>query len=124
MTVFGLPILSLIVFFPLVGVGLLFFVDRRAEGLAKWIALLVSGVTFMFSLPLFWRFQPAQAGFQFVEQVPWIRAIICRCATARLKASCVAAQRSPQGRLLEFVARAANPGKCICPWMSLLWRMC
>ena len=73
MTVFGIPILTVIVFFPLAGVALLLFVDRGAEGLAKWITLLVSGVTFLFSLPLFWLFQPAQAGFQFVEQVPWIR---------------------------------------------------
>ena len=73
MTVFGIPILTMIVFFPLAGVALLLFVDRGAAELAKWITLIVSGVTFLFSLPLYWLFRPAQPGFQFVEQVSWIR---------------------------------------------------
>ena len=74
MTLFGLPILSLIVFFPLAGVALLFFVDRRAEGIAKWIALITSAATFLISLPLFWRFDLTEAGFQFVERHDWITA--------------------------------------------------
>lgn len=72
MTILGIPILTLIVFAPLAGVALLLFVDRSAESLAKWITLLVSGITFLFSLPLYWLFDETQAGFQFVEKVPWI----------------------------------------------------
>jgi NADH-quinone oxidoreductase subunit M len=74
MTFLGLPLLSLIVFLPLVGVVLLFLVDRRSAELAKWIALGTSGVTFLVSLALLWGFDPQAAGFQFVEQVAWIPA--------------------------------------------------
>ncbi|MDH5752427.1 MAG: NADH-quinone oxidoreductase subunit M, partial [Deltaproteobacteria bacterium] len=56
MTIFGVPILTLIVFLPLVGVALLFFVDKQAGGLAKMITLVVSGATFLVSLPLYWAF--------------------------------------------------------------------
>ena len=62
MTIQGIPILTLIVFFPLAGVALLLFVDRGAGEISKWIALIVSGLTFVFSLPLYWLFQPAQPG--------------------------------------------------------------
>lgn len=72
MTILGFPILSLIIFFPLLGVALLLFVDRQAAGLAKWITLLTSAATFLISLPLYWEFVPAQPGFQFVEQHAWI----------------------------------------------------
>ena len=72
MTIAGIPILSLIIFFPLAGVGLLLFVDRAAEGLVKWITLVVSGATFLISLALYWGFESGEAGFQFVERVPWI----------------------------------------------------
>ena len=72
MTILGLPILTLVVFFPLVGVLLLMFVDRKAGELAKWITLAVSAATFLLSLPLFFAFDAGTTGFQFVERVPWI----------------------------------------------------
>ncbi len=72
MTVLGIPILTLIVLFPLAGVALLMFVDRKADGLAKWIALVVSAATFLISLPLYWAFDGEITAFQFVERVPWI----------------------------------------------------
>jgi NADH-quinone oxidoreductase subunit M len=74
MTILGLPILTLIVFSPLVGVLLLLFVDRNAEELSKWIALGTAFATFLVSLPLYWAFDPAQTAFQFGENVPWIPA--------------------------------------------------
>ena len=72
MTILGIPILTLIISFPLGGVLLLLFVDRGAEELAKWIALVVSGATFLLALPLYFAFDPAATQFQFVERVPWI----------------------------------------------------
>jgi NADH-quinone oxidoreductase subunit M len=74
MTLLGFPILTLIVFLPLLGVALLLFVDRAAEELAKWITLVVSGLTFLVSLPLYWAFDDKATGFQFVERHPWIAA--------------------------------------------------
>jgi NADH-quinone oxidoreductase subunit M len=74
MTLFGIPILTLIVFSPLLGVVLLLFVDREAHAPARWIALLTSGLTFVFSLPLAWAFDAKSAAFQFVEKHDWIAA--------------------------------------------------
>ena len=74
MTILGIPILTLVIFFPLVGVALLMFVDRNSGELAKWVALIVSGVTFAFSLPLYFFFDAGATGFQFTERMPWIAA--------------------------------------------------
>lgn len=72
MSIEGLPILSIIIFSPLVGVVALMFVPKGAAELSKWIALGVSFVTFLISLPLFWAFQADGPAFQFVERMPWI----------------------------------------------------
>ena len=53
MTLMGFPILSLIIFSPLVGVVLLLFVDRQSATMAKWVTLVTSGATFIISLPLY-----------------------------------------------------------------------
>ena len=68
------PILSLIIFSPLLGVALLLFVDPAREELAKWIALVASVTTFLISVPLWWLFDAGSADFQFVEQVAWVPA--------------------------------------------------
>jgi NADH-quinone oxidoreductase subunit M len=74
MTLFGIPILTLVIFSPLAGVLLLLFVDRERHGLARWIALVTSFAVFLISLPLYWAYEPGGAAFQFVERVPWIAA--------------------------------------------------
>ena len=74
MTLFGIPILTLVTFSPLAGVLLLLFVDRERHGLAKVIALATSFAVFLISLPLWWWYEPVGADFQFVERVPWISA--------------------------------------------------
>jgi NADH-quinone oxidoreductase subunit M len=68
-----LPILSLIVFTPLVGTLLLLFVPGGAHRLIRWIALLASLASFGFSLALL-GYDPAGAEFQFREELPWIPA--------------------------------------------------
>ena len=70
------PILSLVTFLPLAGAVLLAVSargdDAAAQRNARWIALWTTLVTFAVSL-LIWRdFDPANAGFQFVEQKDWI----------------------------------------------------
>ena len=74
MTLFGIPMLTLVIFSPLAGVLLLLFVDRERHGLARWIALVTSLAVFLISLPLYWRYDPAGEAFQFVERAPWIAA--------------------------------------------------
>ena len=68
-------LLSVITFLPLVGAIILLFItgkDEAADNLSRWIALGVSSLTFLVSLAMWARFDPAQAGFQFVENYEWI----------------------------------------------------
>ncbi|HLO25815.1 MAG TPA: NADH-quinone oxidoreductase subunit M [Geobacteraceae bacterium] len=66
-------ILSLITFLPLVGVLLLFFVPKDSHNQLRGLALGVTILTFLVSLPLVTGFQ-TNAEFQFVKNVPWIAA--------------------------------------------------
>ena len=66
------PILSVVTFLPAVGALLIYLVkgdDEAAKRNARWIALWTTLVTFAVSLILVVRFDPAQADFQFVEDV-------------------------------------------------------
>ncbi|BDV44746.1 NADH:ubiquinone oxidoreductase subunit M [Geotalea uraniireducens] len=65
------PLISVMTFLPLMGVILLFFVNKKSYSLHRVIALVVSLATFVVSLPLVTGFQ-SNAEFQFVEKVPWI----------------------------------------------------
>jgi proton-translocating NADH-quinone oxidoreductase chain M len=72
-------LLSLIVFFPLLGIPLFFLVPAGREALARWIALLVTAVPLALSVRLLDAFDRTAGhhtgnwGLQFVERVPWIR---------------------------------------------------
>jgi NADH-quinone oxidoreductase subunit M len=68
----GLPILTIVTFFPLAGAIVLLFLPRTQEEFLKRAALIISLVEFMISLPLFVFFDEGTAGMQFVERVPWI----------------------------------------------------
>ncbi|PTL37003.1 NADH-quinone oxidoreductase subunit M [Candidatus Methylomirabilis limnetica] len=71
----GGPILSTLIVLPLLGVLLLTIVDGAREGLIKRLALAVSGLDLLLSLIVYVRFDPAQAGMQFVERASWIPSI-------------------------------------------------
>ncbi len=72
-------LLSLILFFPLFGIPLLFLVPRGRETLTRWIALAATAVPLGLSVYLARAFDPAMNrasgndGLQFVEHHPWIR---------------------------------------------------
>jgi NADH-quinone oxidoreductase subunit M len=69
------PILSLVTFLPLVGVAALLLIRGDAEIVARnarYVALWASLITFVVSLLLWFRFDEAVAGFQFVEKHPWV----------------------------------------------------
>ena len=68
-----LPILTLVVFTPLLGVLALLFVPGGAHRAIRWIALLAALASFGFSLVLL-GYDPAGAEFQYVEDLPWIEA--------------------------------------------------
>jgi NADH-quinone oxidoreductase subunit M len=68
-----LPILSLVVFTPVIGVLALLLVPGRNHRAIRWVALLASLASFGFSLLLL-GYDPAGAEFQFREDLPWIEA--------------------------------------------------
>jgi NADH-quinone oxidoreductase subunit M len=69
-------LLSIITFLPLVAAAILALFlrgdDEAARRNAKWLALLATSATFLLSLFLLTGFDPADTGFQFVEEHDWI----------------------------------------------------
>ncbi|WP_347267133.1 NADH-quinone oxidoreductase subunit M [Paracoccus sp. (in: a-proteobacteria)] len=69
-------LLSIITFLPIVAaiiMALFLRGDDEATALnAKWLSLLATTATFVISLFVLFRFDPANTGFQFVEDQPWI----------------------------------------------------
>jgi NADH-quinone oxidoreductase subunit M len=73
-------ILSTILFTPLVGAIVLFFIPRERGDLHRWIGNIFAMLDLLVSLPLIWRFS-VQAGaprFQFVQDLDWIHSIGAR----------------------------------------------
>jgi NADH-quinone oxidoreductase subunit M len=68
------PILSVVTFLPLVGALFIALLPEDEAGIrnARWAALWTTLVTFLISLILIWRFDPASADFQFLEKRPWL----------------------------------------------------
>ncbi|MCS7280584.1 MAG: NADH-quinone oxidoreductase subunit M [Desulfobacterota bacterium] len=66
-----LPILSILIFLPLIGAVTLLFVPREKELAIKTTALIFSVVEFFVSLPLFFEFDETKRGMQFIEKYPW-----------------------------------------------------
>src|SRR3990172_10987088 len=76
MNLTGLPLVSLVTFFPLIGVLILLFTPKEREEAIKRVALVFSTLTFVLSLGLlFGGFDINRAGFQFQENVAWIPAL-------------------------------------------------
>jgi NADH-quinone oxidoreductase subunit M len=68
----GIPLLTLITFFPMVGIVILLFLDKEKKETIRRVTLGVALLEFLFSLPLFFRFRLDTAAMQFIEKVPWI----------------------------------------------------
>ncbi|MDS4058705.1 MAG: proton-conducting transporter membrane subunit, partial [Candidatus Contendobacter sp.] len=69
------PLLSLVIWFPILGGVAVLFVGDDSPGRTKALALTVAILTFLISIPLFTLFNPATAEMQFKEFVPWIPAL-------------------------------------------------
>ena len=70
-----MPLLSLIVFLPLVGVLFLLLLRGPEEAVARnafWMALWVSSVTLLLSLAAWFAYDGERGGFQLVEENLWI----------------------------------------------------
>jgi NADH-quinone oxidoreductase subunit M len=67
----SIPILSLLIFFPLLGAVILLFLDRKHSLLIKVFTLIISLIEFGFSIPLFFLFDDKAKAMQFVEKAAW-----------------------------------------------------
>src|SRR5665647_1748118 len=66
------PLLSIVMFMPLVGAIIIGFLNPDAKGNARWVALWTTVITFLISLIIWIKFDPTNGGFQFVEHRGWM----------------------------------------------------
>jgi len=69
-----LPLLSLVIWTPILGGLIVLAVGDRDPWGARPIALIVSILTFLLSIPLYTSFDTSTAAMQFVEEASWIEA--------------------------------------------------
>jgi NADH-quinone oxidoreductase subunit M len=71
---FGGHLLSVVIWLPIVGGCVVLSLSDRVSA-AKWLSLIVSGLTLLFSVPLWTEFKIGTAQMQFVEHTSWIPSI-------------------------------------------------
>jgi len=65
--------LTLVTFFPLVGVLVLLFINKEQKNALRWTALITSLLTFAISVWILVQFEPGNPDLQFVINLPWIQ---------------------------------------------------
>jgi NADH-quinone oxidoreductase subunit M len=68
------PLLSILIWLPILGGALVLALGNARAGLARWVALAVALLTLVFSLPLLTSFDFANPSMQFVEKHEWVPA--------------------------------------------------
>jgi len=68
-------LLSVLIWLPIAGGFVVLALSDRLA-VAKWVSLIVSGLTLAFSVPLYASFKTGTAAMQFVERAPWISTFI------------------------------------------------
>ena len=68
------PILSMTIWLPIIGGLMVLGSGDKSPGVTRWLALFVSVLTFLVSLPLWGGFDVSTAAMQFEEFAPWIPA--------------------------------------------------
>ena len=71
----GWQLLSILIFLPAVGAGLVALAPGKWQGAMRVIALSVTVVNFLLSLPLYFSFDSVTTAFQFSENYEWIPAV-------------------------------------------------
>ena len=66
------PLLSLLTFFPLVGVLVLLFIPSERKPALRWTALATSLVVFAISMVVLAQFKASDVNLQLVDQANWI----------------------------------------------------
>jgi NADH-quinone oxidoreductase subunit M len=67
-------LLSLLVWLPIIGGFVVLTLNDRVAT-AKWLSLIISGLSLLLSIPLWASFKTDTAAMQFVERSPWISTI-------------------------------------------------
>jgi NADH-quinone oxidoreductase subunit M len=68
------PILSAVIWLPILGGALVLMSGDRAPNVSRWLALAIAVLTFLLSIPLYSGFDNSTAAMQFIEKVAWIPA--------------------------------------------------
>jgi len=68
------PLLSLLVWLPIAGGAVVLVMDALGNTACRQTALIVSILTFILSIPLYFGFDTSTASMQFQEIIPWIEA--------------------------------------------------
>lgn len=74
MTLSNLPLLSMLIWTPVLGGIWVLIAGDRQEETVKFFSLAVSIITFIFSIILYVQFDPSYVGMQFIEEKDWISA--------------------------------------------------
>ena len=82
------PLLSLLIWLPILGGVFSLLAGNRRPELARWIALGFALVSLALSIPLFTGFDASSAAMQFVEQRAWIPAYDISTTSARTGCRC------------------------------------
>jgi NADH-quinone oxidoreductase subunit M len=65
-------LLSVLIFFPMIGVLIILFMNPEQKNAVRWVAFLTSLITFGISLLVLVRFDANQADLQLMVNIPWI----------------------------------------------------
>lgn len=71
----GAPLLTLILFSPVLAAAVIVLLPREQENLIKWAAFVLSFLPLAFTLAAWFGFNASQPGFQFEERLTWYAAI-------------------------------------------------
>ena len=66
-------LLSLVTFFPILGVLVILLLPGDRPNPIRWTAVVAAAITFLLSLAMLARFQPGDPNLQLVVRLPWIR---------------------------------------------------
>jgi NADH-quinone oxidoreductase subunit M len=69
------PILSVIIFTPVIAGALILFVPSEKKNWIKGIALFASSLILILSVIIFFGYKPSIGGYQFLEKIPWVPAL-------------------------------------------------
>nr|NIP30311.1 Fe-S-binding domain-containing protein [Candidatus Dadabacteria bacterium]NIQ14617.1 Fe-S-binding domain-containing protein [Candidatus Dadabacteria bacterium] len=68
-------ILSLLIFFPLIGIVLLtflHFIDGINDKILKFTTFIITLAEFLLSIPIFFKFNTSSSDIQFEQILPWL----------------------------------------------------